>query len=86
MKHTLDAAPPSGNVEHVTGDEWRTAIGPYNRTQIVLRRDGDRYELVLCDHVNPDCKFWFHAISLNKIKTLADTIDELLAKAEDKSK
>lgn len=71
------------NIEHVTEDEWSTECGTNENTQITLRRErhGKTLKLVICDHVDPHCKFWIYG-DLSRLKKFVGAIGELIKQAE----
>lgn len=85
MKHVHITAPTSGNLQHATSEEWRTAVGIYNQTQLVLTRYGDEYEFVICDRVDSHPKFWT-GTTLDNLENIAKEISGLVSAAKSKEK
>lgn len=73
-------------MNHVTDDTWTDKI---DKTHIVVRRTydiyskKDVYELVLCDDIDPHCKFWCLR-GLDNFQRLGETILELVKAAKAK--
>lgn len=69
---------------HKTTQEWKTTVGQYNQTQMVLRTYDTAYEFVICDHVDSHQKFWT-GTTLDNLEQIAASITELVKAARSKA-